>query len=137
MPYNPKSLLNLKNGFKDRDLAVAAGIKGNQVQRDNKAKEKAVEKYMNDLAALAFSKSTEEDFIEAAKNAPSQALRIVALNLADKRTAMDTLKWLIERIDGKPKQKVEGTLDTTIGAKKPTIIFKDVKGEAVDDGNGE
>lgn len=112
---NPKSRANLTGAgrfARDPKAASEAGKRSAIVMRTQKENEAIVDAFMNELVEMAFANSTLEEFKVKATQAPSQALRIAALNLANPKTAMDTLSWLIERLKGKPKITTENKVVT-------------------------
>jgi len=121
MAYNPKSLENLKNGFRTKEAARSAAYKSIESARRRKSAEQLADKFLDDLSRMAFGKSTLDDFRRLANDAPNQALRVMALSLCTPRTATATMQWLLERIKGRPKVQVEQKVDTGDGV---TIVVR-------------
>ena len=62
MAYNPKSLLNLRNGFQTSELARKAAAASAASKRRRKNCEEKADKFLNDLANMVFNKSSLDEF---------------------------------------------------------------------------
>lgn len=121
MAYNPKSLLNLRNGFQTTELARKAAAASAASKRRRKNCEEKADKFLDDLANMVFNKSSLDEFKEMAMKAPNQGLRAMALSLCNPKTAVTTIQWLLDRLKGKPKM----ALDTKVQADEGvTIVVK-------------
>lgn len=118
MPYNPKSLLNLKgNRGKGRPPKALSALK-------NIPKEAQAEIYQALWTAL-----THDNFQEAKKylesvNIPNYGfiIQIVLRELADKKTSWRCVNDILDRLFGKPQQAVE--VSTNIDAERARAEFE-------------
>lgn len=115
MPYNPKSLLNLKGrGRKKKAITALKNI----------PKEAQAEIYQALWTAL-----THDNFQEAKKylesvNIPNYGfvIQIVLRELADKKTSWRCVNDILDRLFGKPQQAVE--VSTNIDAERARAEFE-------------
>lgn len=115
MPYNPKSLLNLKGrGRKKKALTALKNI----------PKEAQAEIYQALWTAL-----THDNFQEAKKylesvNIPNYGfiIQIVLRELADKKTSWRCVNDILDRLFGRPQQAVE--VSTNIDAERARAEFE-------------
>lgn len=118
MPYNPKSLLNLKgNRGKGRTPKALSALK-------HIPKEAQAEIYQALWTAL-----THDNFQEAKKylesvNIPNYGfvIQIVLRELADKKTSWRCVNDILDRLFGKPQQAVE--VSTNIDAERARAEFE-------------
>lgn len=111
VPDTAKTQAIGENISKAQKIALAKAER----EREHKVYKETCEDFIDDLVKMTFKGSTLEQFRRRAQDAPSQALRIVALNLSDPKKAFETLQWLVERIAGKPKQMTETTISAGEG----------------------
>lgn len=101
-----------------------AALKSNAVQAERRANTALIDAFLADLLDMAFKECSLEEFKRKATEAPTQALRVMALNLANPKTSMAALEAILDRAVGKPKQRVEQQLNASLeGHEKPVIVF--------------
>lgn len=105
----------MEGAGKELTQSAKGGLARAEQIRERQVYKETCEDFIDDLVKMTFKGSTLEQFRRRAQDAPSQALRIVALNLSDPKKAFETLQWLVERIMGKPKQVNETTLSAGEG----------------------